>query len=144
MSKRASAWVRNVTTQGDNAGKKRIRVQVGTFSDTAKSGENHVEFFDPADEPAVLQRLADRFGGLQLYRQLPTGKRKFKKAEPIDGAQMPKAGPTTFKGQGTTCKGQLTITLSGPQGSGKSLVAKMLRDLLPLTPVNAVVIETQV
>lgn len=141
-NRRASAWVKNATTQGDNAGKKRIRVQVGTFTDTAKSGENHVEFYAPADEEAVLQRLAQQFGGLQVYRQLPNA-RKFKKAETIDGPKATKAQPATFKGQGTTCKGQLTITLSGPQGSGKSLVAKMLRDLLPLTPVNAVVIETQ-
>lgn len=51
--------------------------------------------------------------------------------------------PAAFRGQGTTCTGQLKITLSGPAGCGKSLVAKILKALLPLTPVSAVVIETQ-
>lgn len=141
-NRKASAWIKNATTQGTNAGMKRIRVQRGTFSDTAQSGENHVEFYAPADEESVLQRLAAQFDGLVVFRQLPNS-RKFKKAETIEGPRPAKAQPATFKGQGTTCKGQLTIRLEGPQGCGKSLVAKMLRDLLPLTPVNAVVIETQ-
>lgn len=38
------------------------------------------------------------------------------------------------------CDSRLTITLSGPAGCGKSLVAKILRAVLPLTPVNEVVI----
>jgi predicted ATPase with chaperone activity len=55
---------------------------------------------------------------------------------------MPKTPSKTFKGQGKLCTGKLTITLAGPQGSGKSLVAKILRALLPLTPVNEVEIRT--
>jgi pantothenate kinase-related protein Tda10 len=50
---------------------------------------------------------------------------------------MPKASKT-FRGQGKLCTGRLTITLSGPQGSGKSLVEKILRAILPLTPVAEV------
>lgn len=50
----------------------------------------------------------------------------------------------SFRGQGNTCAGRLTITLSGPQGVGKSLVAKILKAILPLTPVAEVkIIETQ-
>lgn len=52
--------------------------------------------------------------------------------------------PAAFRGQGGKCKGQLTITLSGPQGSGKSLVAKLLKALLPLTIVDAVVVEQEI
>jgi hypothetical protein len=48
------------------------------------------------------------------------------------------AAPPTLRGQGKLCKGRLTITLSGPKGSGKSLVEKILRAILPLTPVNEV------
>jgi predicted ATPase with chaperone activity len=40
------------------------------------------------------------------------------------------------KGQNTLCSGFLTITLSGPQGCGKSLVAKLLSVILPLTPLS--------
>lgn len=49
----------------------------------------------------------------------------------------------TFRGQGNTCKGRLTITLSGPKGSGKSLVAKLLGLILPLTPVHEVEIVVE-
>lgn len=45
-----------------------------------------------------------------------------------------------FRGQATTCTGCLTITLSGPQGVGKSLVARLLKVILPVMPVNEVVI----
>jgi pantothenate kinase-related protein Tda10 len=48
---------------------------------------------------------------------------------------MPK---NSFRGQGTKCKGKLTVTLSGPKGSGKSLVAKVLRVILPLLMVDEI------
>ena len=48
-------------------------------------------------------------------------------------------GPTKThkpaKGQGTLCRGKLTITLSGPQGCGKSIVVKILKSVLALTPI---------
>lgn len=46
-----------------------------------------------------------------------------------------------LRGQGTLCKGALVITLDGPQGSGKSLVAKVLRALVPFLPVGLVTIQ---
>lgn len=54
-------------------------------------------------------------------------------------------GQSFNKGQLTsptlpTCAGRLTITLSGPAGCGKSLVAKILKALLPLTAVDEVVL----
>lgn len=49
-----------------------------------------------------------------------------------------KATSKELRGQGTKCKGLLTITLSGPQGSGKSLVFKVLAALLPLLMVDRV------
>ena len=39
------------------------------------------------------------------------------------------------RGQSTLCVGELTITLEGPDGAGKSLVAKLLKVILPLTPL---------
>lgn len=48
-----------------------------------------------------------------------------------------------FRGQGTKCRGTLEISLSGPQGSGKSLVAELLQRMLPLMPVAAVVIRSR-
>lgn len=52
-----------------------------------------------------------------------------------------------LKGQGGTprqqCAGRLKITLSGPAGCGKSLVAKILAALLPLTGVDVVEIHTR-
>ena len=57
---------------------------------------------------------------------------------------MPKATRhKPFKGQGSLCMGTLTVTLSGPQGCGKSLAAKVIKALLPLTPVNKVQIIEQ-
>ena len=49
----------------------------------------------------------------------------------------------TFRGQGTNAKGELKITLTGPQGCGKSLVAKILIALLPLIGVDVVTITTK-
>ncbi len=49
----------------------------------------------------------------------------------------------TFRGQGTSCKGTLRITLTGPQGCGKSLVVKFLLAVLPLLGVDTVVIQTR-
>lgn len=57
-------------------------------------------------------------------------------AEPVGNSK-------TFRGQGTHCTGELTITLAGPQGSGKSLVKKYLEDFLPTTPVAVVTIQTK-
>lgn len=59
-----------------------------------------------------------------------------KKKDPIKAS----ADVISFRGQGTTCKGRVTVTLTGPQGSGKSLIAKILEQTLPLTPVDEVVI----
>jgi len=55
---------------------------------------------------------------------------------------MPKTTKITgqFAGQGTLCNGTCTITLSGPQGCGKSLITKVLKAVLPFTPIDAVVI----
>lgn len=53
------------------------------------------------------------------------------------------AKKNSFRGQGTKCHGKLTITLSGPQGCGKSLVAKVLRALLPFLMVDEIeIVET--
>lgn len=52
--------------------------------------------------------------------------------------KVKKEKKATFRGQGNTCRGELTIVLRGPQGSGKSLVERLLRALLPLTPVAGV------
>jgi len=49
----------------------------------------------------------------------------------------------TLRGQGTHCKGLLSITLTGPAGCGKSLVAKILIALLPLLGVDRVTIQTR-
>lgn len=43
-----------------------------------------------------------------------------------------------FRGQGTTCEGRLQIILRGPKGSGKSLVSKLLKALLPFVMVDEV------
>lgn len=140
-----NAWIKNVTTRGKNAGLKRIRVQSGTWSDTAANRKNnHIEFVKPEDEASVLQKFADQYGVIQCYRQSPQGD-TFPKAEQVHARKNVKVTPpdATMRGQGTTCRGQLTITLTGPQGCGKSLVAKMLKTLLPLSPVSAVVIETR-
>jgi pantothenate kinase-related protein Tda10 len=40
------------------------------------------------------------------------------------------------RGQGGTCTGKLVISLRGPQGSGKSMVAAVLKPLLPLLPLD--------
>lgn len=46
----------------------------------------------------------------------------------------------TIRGQKGTCEGTLRITLSGPQGVGKSLVLKVLEAILPLLPLDVVVV----
>ena len=43
-----------------------------------------------------------------------------------------------FRGQGTTCEGRLQIILRGPKGSGKSLVAKLLKAVLPFVMVDEI------
>ncbi len=48
------------------------------------------------------------------------------------------------RGQGGACKGLLTIRLAGPTGCGKSLVAGILRCVLPLLPLERFVIEEHV
>lgn len=53
---------------------------------------------------------------------------------------MPNKRHKPFRGQANTCTGRLTITLSGPAGVGKSLVVKLLKLILPLTPVDEVVL----
>jgi pantothenate kinase-related protein Tda10 len=35
------------------------------------------------------------------------------------------------------CEGEVVITISGPKGSGKALVAKYLQQNLPLLPIDA-------
>ncbi len=62
-------------------------------------------------------------------------------ARPATRKALP--APVKFRGQGTLCHGTLHIALSGPQGVGKSLVSKILQDLLPLTAVDEVVILEQ-
>jgi cytidylate kinase len=39
------------------------------------------------------------------------------------------------------CEGEVVITISGPKGSGKALVAKFLQQNLPLLPVDSAVIR---
>lgn len=53
----------------------------------------------------------------------------------------PKAKTTQLRGQGTHCAGELTITLAGPQGSGKSLARKVLKSILPVLPFDRVTIR---
>lgn len=55
-----------------------------------------------------------------------------------DGSWSFKAptAPTAKRGQGGTCTGKLVISLRGPKGSGKSMVAAVLKPLLPLLPLD--------
>ena len=48
------------------------------------------------------------------------------------------------RGQGGACTGLLTIRLEGPRGCGKSLVAGILRGLLPLLPLDRFVVEEHI
>lgn len=51
--------------------------------------------------------------------------------------------PTVLRGQGYSCRGILEIHLRGPKGSGKSMVAKILGNMLPLTGVDEVLITQE-
>jgi predicted ATPase with chaperone activity len=52
--------------------------------------------------------------------------------------------PGVRRGQGGACTGLLRVRLVGPAGCGKSLVAGILRCLLPLLPLERFVVEEHV
>lgn len=59
---------------------------------------------------------------------------------------MPKAKksrPSVIRGQAQnimtpTSEGRVTVTIEGPKGSGKALIENLLRNTLPLMPVDEV------
>ena len=60
----------------------------------------------------------------------------------MTSVRYPRAG--VRRGQGGSCTGLLTVRLEGPAGCGKSLVAGLLRSLLPLLPLDRFVVEEHI